>query len=97
MKQGLLWDLAFQVAALIIAFLLVHVVYTTIIRPEATLIQEQQAILQQTDENYVPERSVFVILKDFEQETCIVLFFWAVSIIGTFIADFRKLPPIKGQ
>ncbi|MEC9223298.1 MAG: MotA/TolQ/ExbB proton channel family protein, partial [Pseudomonadota bacterium] len=52
------------------------------IRPNAELIQEQQNVLQQTDENFVPERSVFIILRDFEQETCIILMLWAVAIIG---------------
>jgi len=82
MKQGLLWELIYQIAALIIAVILVHSVYVTIVRPNAELIQEQQTFLQQNDENYIPERSVYVILKDFEQETCIVLLLWAISIIG---------------
>jgi len=43
---------------------------------------DQQAALQQLDESYVPDRSVYIILKDFEQETCIILFLWALSIIG---------------
>lgn len=82
MKQGLLWDLVYQVAALIVAVILVHAVYVTVIRPNAELIQEQQTYLQQNDENYIPERSVYVVLKDFEQETCIILFLWACAIIG---------------
>lgn len=82
MKHGLLWDLVYQIAALIIAVILVHSVYVTVIRPNADLIQEQQTYLQQNDENYIPERSVYIILKDFEQETCIILLFWAIAIIG---------------
>jgi len=82
MKQGLLWELIYQIAALIVAVILVHSVYVTVVRPNADLIQEQQAFLQQNDENYIPERSVYVILKDFEQETCIILLLWAVAIIG---------------
>lgn len=82
MKQGLLWDLIYQIAALLLAILMVHIVYVTIVRPNAEIIQEQQTYLQQNDENYVPERSVYVILKDFEQETCIILLLWAIAIIG---------------
>ena len=82
MKQGLLAELIYQIAALIIAVILVHSVYVTVVRPNADLMQEQQNFLQQNDENYVPERSVYVILKDYEQETCIVLLLWAISIIG---------------
>ncbi len=75
-------ELVYQIIALIIAVILVHSVYVTVVRPNAELIQEQQTLLQQTDQNYVPERSVYVILKDFEQETCIVLLLWAIAIIG---------------
>ena len=73
MKQGSLYETFFQVAALIFAIIMVHATYVTVIRPNADLIQEQQNLLQQTDENFVPERSVFIILRDFEQETCIIL------------------------
>jgi biopolymer transport protein ExbB/TolQ len=82
MKQGLLTEVVYQVFALIIAVIIVHAIYVAVVRPNAELIQEQQAILQQTDENFEPERSVYVIMKDFEQETCIILFLWAVSIVG---------------
>ena len=82
MKQGLLSDTLLQLMALFLAIIMVHATYVTVIRPSAELIQEQQAVLQATDENFVPERSVYVILKDFEQETCIILFLWALAIIG---------------
>ena len=45
-------------------------------------IQAYQAEQQQVNEDFVPERSVFVILKDFEQQACITLMLWAVFIIG---------------
>jgi biopolymer transport protein ExbB/TolQ len=82
MRQGLLAELAYQIAALISAVIVVHAVYVTVIRPNAELIQAQQTLLQQTNENYVPERSVYIILKDFEQETCIILMLWGIAIIG---------------
>ena len=62
--------------------IVVHATYVTVIRPNADLIQEQQQLLQQQDENFVPERSVFIILRDFEQETCIILMLWAIAIIS---------------
>ncbi|MBL13866.1 MAG: hypothetical protein CMQ42_01610 [Gammaproteobacteria bacterium] len=82
MKQGSLYEALFQIGALILAGIIVHATYVTVIRPNADLIQEQQNVLQQTDENFVPERSVFIILRDFEQETCIILMLWAIAIIG---------------
>ena len=82
MKQGSLNEALFQFGALILAGILVHATYVTVIRPNAELIQEQQNLLQQTDENFVPERSVFIILRDMEQEFCIILALWAGAIIG---------------
>ena len=57
MKDGLLSEALYQIAALIIAIIVVHAVYVAVIRPNAELIQEQQNLSQQTDDNFVPERS----------------------------------------
>lgn len=82
MKQGMLSQTFYQAAALIFAFIIVHATYVTLIRPNAELIQDQQSLLQQTDPNFVPERSLYIILRDYEQETCIILMLWAMAIIG---------------
>ena len=82
MKQGLLSGALYQLASLIIAIIFVHAVYVTVIRPNAEILQEQQNYNQQNDPNFEPERSVYIILRDFEQETCIILMLWAVSLIG---------------
>ena len=36
----------------------------------------------QVDPTYVQERSVWVIVRDFEQEACFVLMLWAIAIMG---------------
>jgi len=82
MKQGTLSEAFYQVAALIFAFIIVHATYVTLIRPSADLIQEQQNLMQESDPNFVPERSFYIVLRDYEQETCIILFLWAMSIVG---------------
>ena len=82
MRQGSLNQTLFQLAALITAVIIVHAAYVAIIRPNADFIQEQQTQQQQTNPEFVPERSVYIILRNFEQETCIILFLWALSIIG---------------
>ncbi len=82
MRQGLLNGAIFQIAALITAVIFVHTAYVAVIRPNAEIVAQQQEYLQQTDPNYTPERSFYVVLRDFEQETCIILFLWAMAIIG---------------
>ena len=82
MRNGTLNQTLYQLAALITAVIIVHAAYVAIIRPNAEFIQEQQNQLQQADPDYVPERSVYIILRNVEQETCIILFLWALSMIG---------------
>jgi biopolymer transport protein ExbB/TolQ len=82
MKQNYLSEVIYQIFALIIVVIMVHAIYVAVIRPNADFIQQQQTALQQADEAYVAERSLYIILKDIEQETCIILMLWALSIIG---------------
>jgi biopolymer transport protein ExbB/TolQ len=46
------------------------------------VVLEQQAIETEQDPKYVPERSVWVLVKDFEQEACFILMFWALAIMA---------------
>ena len=82
MKQGSLYEALFQIGTLIFVIIIVHATYVTVIRPNAELIQEQQQLMQEQNPDIVPERSVFIIVRDYEQEFCIIFFFWAVTIIG---------------
>lgn len=82
MKKQLHFELIYQIGALIISIMLVHLVYVTLIRPNADAILEQQAVLQAEGEPYVQDRSLYVVLRDFEQESCFILMFWAMAIMG---------------
>lgn len=75
-------ELVYQVFSLLIAFILVHGVYVTLIRPQADTFLAQQAAIQQADPGYVAQRSFFVVIKDYEQEACFVLMLWAFAILG---------------
>lgn len=89
-QQGIISDFIYQVFALIISVIVVHAVYVAVIRPEADSIMAQQAALQEADPEYVGERNLYVVLRDYEQETCIILMLWAMSIIGMKIYRNRK-------
>lgn len=82
MKNKYLSEVIYQIFALVIIVIIVHAVYVAVIRPNADIVAEQQARMQEMDSSYVPDQSLYVILKDFEQETCIILFFWALFIIA---------------
>jgi biopolymer transport protein ExbB/TolQ len=70
------------VFSLLTAFILVHALYVTVIRPQANSFLEQQAANMQADPEYIQQRSFFVVIKDYEQETCFVLMLWAFAILG---------------
>jgi len=82
MKNQLPIAFLFQLSSLIIAVILVHAVYVSIIRPNATAVLEEQAIMINANPDYVPERSVYVVVRDFEQEACFILMLWAMSLMG---------------
>tara|TARA_B100000579_G_scaffold297469_1_gene247514 strand:- start:137 stop:937 length:801 start_codon:yes stop_codon:yes gene_type:complete len=75
-------EFLFQALALIVSIILVHATYVSLIRPEAKeIIAEQQMMIEQ-DINYVPDRSFYVIVRDFEQEACFILMLWAFAIMA---------------
>src|SRR5690606_5913589 len=90
MKQKYLSEIIYQIFALIIVVIVVHAAYVAVIRPNADIVAAQQAAMQQADPSYVPDQSVYVLLKDFEQETCIILFLWALALIGMKIVRTMK-------
>ena len=81
-KQNIPVEFVYQLFALIIAIIVVHAFYVSIVRPNAAEVLELQAIEAENNPDYVRERSIFVLIKDFEQEACFVLMFWALAIMG---------------
>lgn len=82
MKSKLSSGFMYQVVALFLAVIIVHAIYVGVVRPNADAILEQQLALQAAGENFVPSRSLYVILKDYEQESCFILMLWAMAIMG---------------
>jgi len=75
-------EFVYQLFALIISIIVVHAFYVSIVRPNATEVLAQQAIEAENNPDYVRERSNWVLIKDLEQESCFVLMFWALAIMG---------------
>lgn len=82
MKSNNHTEFIFQLFTLILSFILVHAIYVAMIRPEADAILQEQLDHQATGENYVVQRSMYVVMRDYEQEACFVLMFWAIAIMG---------------
>ena len=82
MTRRLTGSFVTQIIALLISIVAVHVVYVSVIRPNANAILDERANRLANDEVFIAERSLYVTLRDYEQETCFILMFWAFSIMG---------------
>ena len=82
MKKAFPVEFVYQLVSLITAVIIVHAVYVLVVRPRADYVIAAQVVRMQSDKNAVQERSLYVIIRDFEQETCFVLLLWAMAIIA---------------
>jgi biopolymer transport protein ExbB/TolQ len=82
MKHNPLPEFFYQLIALFIAIIVVHSIFVTIVRPGAETILEEQRALQAEGAAYDMDRSLYVVIKDYEQEACFVLMLWATAIMG---------------
>ncbi len=81
-KKNIPYEFVYQLFALILAIIVVEVFYLSVVRPTAAEIIEEQNMLAAADPEYVRERSVWVLIKDLEQQSCFILMFWALAIMG---------------
>ncbi len=84
-------ELLYQVFSLLTAFILVHGAYMTVIRPQADAFLSNEYSQMAEDPQHVQQRNFYVVLRDYEQEACFVLMFWALTIM-TYkgVAVFRQ-------
>jgi biopolymer transport protein ExbB/TolQ len=68
--------------ALIFTIVTVHATYVALIRPQGEAITQAELARMKEDRTYVPKRSFYLVIKDFEQELEIIHFVWAMLIIG---------------
>jgi biopolymer transport protein ExbB/TolQ len=75
-------EFTYQVFALIVSIIIVHAIYVAVVRPNAEAVLTYQAEMMAQDSDYVAERSVWVLIRDFEQEACFILLLWAMAIMA---------------
>ena len=82
MKYNPVSELIYQMFALVFSIIIVHAIYVTVIRPNAdALAQQQQQRIAAGEQAEMP-KSIHIILKDPEQEICIIMGLWVIAIIG---------------
>jgi biopolymer transport protein ExbB/TolQ len=82
LRRSLPRESLYQVFSLIIIVIVVQAFYATIVRPNATAVVAEQTLRSQQESNYTPEISVWVVIKDYEQESEIIFGFWAFAIMA---------------
>ena len=78
-------DTTINISVLVIAILLVHLIYVGYIWPVSDL-----AIQTATESGLAVPRTFAVILKDLEQEVCIILFLWTLFLILSKMSSIMK-------
>lgn len=97
MRGNLQSEFLYQLFALIVSAILVHAIYVTVIRPHAAADLAQQREMVSKDKEYVPERSLYLVVRDYEQETCFILMLWAIAIMGYKAAGALRERELLGE
>jgi biopolymer transport protein ExbB/TolQ len=80
-RKAKLSESAFGIATLLLTVLVVHGFDTLVVRPRAVASLAQATAMKEAHERQTSLRSIFVIIKDPEQETAMILAVWATLLI----------------
>jgi biopolymer transport protein ExbB/TolQ len=86
-------DAVYSIAALLLSVIVIHSIWTLIIRPRAEAVLSQRvAVTNSTGvkAQVLQLRSVYVILKDHEQEICVILCVWSLLLLGRQAQQTQK-------
>ena len=82
MKKSYPIEFVYQTLALLVSAIVIHAFYVAVVRPKAAAILTAQRVQMQADPDFVPEPSFWVVVRDYEQESCFILMAWALAIIA---------------
>jgi len=78
-------DAVYSLSAALLSVIIIHSIWTLYIRPRAEAVLGQRVEVKNSanaTHRVLQLRSVYVILKDREQETCIILCLWSLLLLG---------------
>jgi biopolymer transport protein ExbB/TolQ len=90
MKRSFSVEFIYQIFSLVIVIIIVHSIYVTLVRPRANAVLQAQQERLAEDRSFVAERSWYVVVRDFEQESCFVLMLWGMAILGFKARTLRR-------
>src|SRR5688500_10398612 len=83
-------EFLFSIFALLASIIVIHGIFVLHVRPQATAIMMEQRAQMLANPEYVAERSLYIIIKDWEQEAEIILMFWALAILWYRMREQRE-------
>ncbi|PIE36815.1 MAG: hypothetical protein CSA53_07670 [Gammaproteobacteria bacterium] len=90
MKTRFSNEFVFQICALLLITVLVHAMYTTVVRPNAQAQLAYEAAQREAGQTVISQRSLSVVIADYEQEACFILLFWALATMGYKALQLRQ-------
>ncbi len=78
-------DAVYSISALLLSLIIMHSIWTLIIRPRAEAVLSQRTTITNSANvkaQVLQLRSVYVILKDHEQELCVTLCMWSLLLLA---------------
>ena len=72
MKKNFPFEFIYQVFSLLLIMIIVHAAYIAVIRPNAEAELEYQAEQLKLIKDFVPKRSIYILIRDYEQEACFI-------------------------
>ena len=85
-------DAVYSISALLLSVIIIHSIWTLIIRPRAEAVLSQRVVITNSSnvkQQVLQLRSVYVILKDHEQEFCVILMMWSLLLLVRQAHDTR--------
>jgi biopolymer transport protein ExbB/TolQ len=82
MKQRMPFDFLFMLGSLLVSVIVVHAIYTAVIRPSAEETRQSWLARWEVEPTFAPKPDLAIILHDQEPEACFILAVWAGFILG---------------
>ncbi|MDT0635218.1 MotA/TolQ/ExbB proton channel family protein [Spectribacter hydrogenoxidans] len=82
MRGRLSVEFVYQLFALLLAVIIVHAAYVGMVRPQARAAEAERAAVVADNPDAAPDRSLWVIVRDYEQEVCFILMLWALALLA---------------
>jgi biopolymer transport protein ExbB/TolQ len=89
-NQNYVSDRLQKLGILVVIAVVVQLLYASYVRPTAEQWVEQQRQIAATNPGYTPERSIWVIIKDAEQQATICIAIWAVILSALRFRELKQ-------